>query len=133
MSLRGSNSALSKTNVGSETETESDDEGGQDDIPLNMLAASKVSKKTEKEISKATQEASALMIDKVLAHESKKIRTSACAKQSLKDTAASFLKSLLERDELSGTIAEVAVKKAIRAWIPASQFPGGLGEKLRYG
>ncbi len=125
-------SSLPKKQVDSETETESDDEGENDDIPLSMLADSKMPKKTDKGASKATQEASALMIDKALAHESKKIRTRACAKQCLKDTASSFLKKLLERDELSGTIAENAVKKAIRAWIPASQFPGGLGEKLRY-
>jgi hypothetical protein len=131
MSLRGS-SALPTKQVDSETETEPDDEGEDDDIPLNVLADRKLLKKSNKETSKATQEASALMIDKVLAHESKKIRIRVCAKQFLKETAASFLKKLLERDELSGTIAEVAVKKAIRTWIPASQFPGGLGEKLRY-
>ncbi len=123
---------LPSKQAGSETETESDDdEGEHDDIPLNMLADSKTSKKVHKERSKATQEASAIMIDKVLTHESKKIRTRACAKQCLKDIAASFLKRLLEKDELSGTLAEMAVKKAIRSWIPAGQFPGGLGEKLR--
>jgi hypothetical protein len=71
------------------------------------------------------------MMDKVLAHETKKIRFRNCAKQRLKELSSSFLRSLVSRDELSATMAEMAVKKAIRGWIPAIQYPGGIGEKLR--
>ena len=71
------------------------------------------------------------MMDKALTCEGKKVRIRSCARQTMKEIAASFLAKLLARDELSGTMAEMSVKKAIRSWIPAKQYPGGVGEKLR--
>ena len=123
------------------TETESDDESEEDNIPLASRtgrAASGISSTDglslegkPKHAERSCQDASALMVDKVLTHEIKKLRIKSCARQWIKDIAASFLNKLLARDELAGSMSEMSVKKAIRNWIPSSKFPGGVGEKLR--
>ena len=123
------------------TETESDDESEEDNIPLASRTGREASgisstdglslEGKPKHAERSCQDASALMVDKVLTHEIKKLRIKSCARQWIKDIAASFLNKLLARDELAGSMSEMSVKKAIRNWIPSSKFPGGVGEKLR--
>jgi hypothetical protein len=127
-------SSFSRTRVDGETETESDDDVGQDDS-LNQWTDAKGVKSgrnASDSKEKSQQDASALMMDKALTCEAKKLRVRACARQSMKETAACFLTKLLAREELAGSMAETSVKKAIRTWIPSKQYPGGTGEKLRF-
>jgi len=79
---------------------------------------------------KKRQDASAVMIDKVLRSDvdAKKVRFDQAGKAKLKELASCFLGGLLGRPQLCGTMSERAVKQAIRSWLPAL---GGVGELLR--
>ena len=118
---------------GTETESECDDTvkiGEKSSRGNTRNDGAKHGGARKRHAQKKRQDASAVMIDKVLRTdvEAKKIRFDQSAKEKLKQTASNFLGGLLGRPALCGTMSERAVKNAIRSWIPGL---GGVGELMR--
>jgi hypothetical protein len=122
--------------AGSETETDDDDDAtsGQSSKVEGARRKEKRERVSEHvrqpRAARKRQDASAVMLDKALKEDvdAKKVRFHLSAKDKLKEMTKNLLGGLLSRPELSGKMAERAVKQAIRGWIPGL---AGVGQDMR--